>query len=60
MASKTEKSGGIGFFGLLAILFIGLKLTNHIDWSWWCVLAPLWLPSSIVFLILSLIALTTK
>jgi hypothetical protein len=30
-----------GFFGLLTILFIGLKLTNHIDWSWFWVLSPL-------------------
>jgi hypothetical protein len=29
---------------LLLILFIGLKLTNHIDWSWWWVLSPLWIP----------------
>ena len=34
--------GGVGFLGLLALLFIGLKLTGHIDWSWLWVLAPLW------------------
>lgn len=44
MAIKTSKTGGTGFLGLLAILFIGLKLTGNIDWSWWWVLAPLWLP----------------
>ena len=33
---------GIGFPGLLALIFITLKLTGHIDWSWWWVLAPLW------------------
>jgi len=33
---------GIGFTKLLAILFIGLKLSNQIDWSWWWVLSPLW------------------
>lgn len=38
----TASSSGIGFFGLLAILFIGLKLTGHIDWSWFWVLSPLW------------------
>ena len=32
------------FADLLAILFIGLKLTNEIDWSWWLVLLPFWLP----------------
>jgi uncharacterized protein (DUF983 family) len=36
-------AGGIGFFGLLTILFIGLKLTDYIDWSWWWVLSPLWI-----------------
>lgn len=36
------------FFGLLAILFIGLKLTGYIDWSWWWVLAPLWGPAVFV------------
>jgi len=33
-----------GFPGLLTLLFIGLKLTNYIDWSWLWVLSPLWLP----------------
>lgn len=33
---------------LLTILFVALKLTNHIDWSWLWVLAPLWLPITIV------------
>lgn len=28
---------------LLAVLFIGLKLTNHIQWSWLWVLSPLWI-----------------
>jgi ATP/ADP translocase len=36
--------GGIGFFGLLAIVFITLKLIGIIDWSWIWVLAPLWCP----------------
>ena len=29
---------------LLTLLFVGLKLTNYIDWSWWWVLAPIWMP----------------
>lgn len=37
-------SNGINFFGLLQILFIGLKLTGHIQWSWAVVLCPLWIP----------------
>ena len=42
-SKSSSSSGGIGFCGLLTILFIGLKLTNHIDWSWWWVLSPLWI-----------------
>jgi hypothetical protein len=44
MAESSSASGGIGFTGLLAILFIGLKLGGVIDWSWWWVLSPLWIP----------------
>ena len=33
----------IGFIGLLTVLFIGLKLTGLIDWSWWWVLCPIWI-----------------
>jgi hypothetical protein len=44
MANQSNtNSGGIGFLGLLTILFIGLKLTGYITWSWWWVLSPLWL-----------------
>lgn len=52
---QQQASGGIGFFGLLAIVFITLKLTGHIDWSWWWVLAPLWGP---VALVLSMVLVT--
>ena len=36
--------GGIGFFGMLGIVFITLKLMGYIEWSWLWVLAPLWIP----------------
>lgn len=35
---------GIGFFGLLAVVFITLKLCRVIDWPWLWVLAPIWGP----------------
>ena len=46
----------IGFAGLLAILFITLKLTGVIAWSWLWVLSPLWIPLSIaaIFIIFAL------
>ena len=49
--TKTTASGGIGFGGLLTVLFIGLKLTNYIAWSWWWVLSPLWIPLALVAVI---------
>ena len=49
----TLKGLGIGFSGLLTILFIGLKLTGVITWSWWWVLSPLWITAIIVLVILA-------
>ena len=54
MATETQ-SGGIGFFGLLTILFIALKLTGFIDWSWWWVLAPMWMPIVLIIVIILLL-----
>ena len=41
-SSSSSSSGGVGFVGLLTIVFIFLKLADFIDWSWWWVLSPLW------------------
>ncbi len=45
MSRRTEagSNGGIGFVGLLTILFIGLKLTGYIAWSWLWVISPIWI-----------------
>jgi len=42
--SDTRSTGGIIFTGLLTIVFIVLKLTKVIDWSWLWVLSPIWIP----------------
>ena len=52
--SKSASSGGIGFAGLLTVLFIGLKLTGAIAWSWWWVLSPLWIGWASVLLIVAI------
>jgi hypothetical protein len=57
---KVNNTGGIGFFGLLTLIFITLKLTGYIDWSWWWVLAPLWIPIVLIFAILTFIFFITK
>ena len=52
MSSSNGSSGGIGVVGLLGVVFITLKLTNFIDWSWWWVTAPFWIPFALVVVIL--------
>jgi hypothetical protein len=47
MSESNKTSGGIGFCGLLAIVFITLKLTKVIGWPWIWVLAPVWIPAAI-------------
>lgn len=46
--SDNKSSGGVGFTSLLLLAFIILKLTHFIDWSWWWVLSPLWIPLGLV------------
>lgn len=59
MAASTSSASGsdIGFVGLLTILFIGLKLTNYIEWSWWWVLSPIWITAIILMSILSIVGI---
>lgn len=42
MQKTVYVSNGIGVFGLLGVLFVGLKLCDVIDWSWWLVTLPFW------------------
>ncbi len=52
---SDSSSGGIGFTGLLTIVFIILKLTSVIAWSWWWVLSPLWISLVILLVCVSII-----
>jgi hypothetical protein len=60
MASKNSSSG-LSLAGVLFIVFLILKLTGNIDWSWWWVTSPLWIPIalavSIFFVVLIVIVL---
>lgn len=42
MENTSSSSSGIGFFSLLGVTFIVLKLIGIINWSWWWVTLPLW------------------
>lgn len=51
MSEKKSSSGGVGFIGMLTLLFIGLKLTGYIAWSWIWVLSPIWILICLVIFI---------
>lgn len=55
MGNEKSTSKGIGFFALLGLLFIGLKLAGFINWSWWWVLLPLYGGIGIVVVILLIV-----
>ena len=57
---NNSKKGGIGFVGLLTILFIALKLLGKISWSWVWVLAPTWIPIVIALIILIITLIVGK
>ena len=52
MSNSSSSSSGIGFFGLLGVAFIVLKLMEVISWSWWLVLLPIYGPAALVSVIL--------
>jgi hypothetical protein len=44
MESKSNSGTGLSLSAVLFIVFLVLKLTGNIDWSWWWVTSPLWIP----------------
>lgn len=58
MSNSTNADTNIGgyvYVGILQILFIGLKLTGYIDWSWWWVLSPIWI--TMIIIVLAIVAI---
>lgn len=55
--SEESKSSGLGILAVLQIVFLVLKLTGLIDWSWWLVLVSLWadIGLGLLFIILAFI-----
>ena len=42
---------GLGTCSVLFIVFLVLKLTDNVDWSWWWVTAPIWIPWSVIIVL---------
>ena len=57
---SSVAGGGIGLGTVLFVVFLILKLCNVINWSWWWVTAPLWMPFALgvaIFIIVMIIIL---
>jgi hypothetical protein len=52
--NKSSSGTGISITSVLFIVFLVLKLTNNINWSWWWVTSPLWIPIALFMSIISL------
>lgn len=55
MKSKKSYGNGLGFGTVLFLIFMTLKLTGNIAWSWWWVAAPIWIPVVAVVVILAVV-----
>lgn len=57
---ESKSSGGIGFAGLLTIVFIVLKLIGRISWSWVWVLSPMWIGALLIPVFMLILILLSK
>lgn len=57
---ENESNGGNGVLSILLIAFVILKLCHVIDWSWWWVFSPIWIPFILLIIIIILIYYFTK
>ena len=57
--NSNSRRGGIGFVGLLQIVFIVLKLVGVIDWKWIWVLSPIWIDTLLYIAIIIIIKIIT-
>lgn len=55
--NSSKGSAGMGLGGILLVVFIVLKLTNLIDWSWWWVLSPMWIGLLMIVVVVFLVVL---
>ena len=57
---NKETNGGLGLGMILFLIFMTLKLTGNITWSWWWVASPLWIPILLVMGVIALAVLLRK
>jgi hypothetical protein len=55
--ANNNTSNGLGLGTVLFIVFLILKLTGTIDWSWWWVTSPLWIPLALGVVVMGIMGL---
>ncbi len=55
MKDKNVRNSGMGFISVLTLMFVVLKLTNNISWSWIWVLSPIWISLILIALVFGII-----
>jgi hypothetical protein len=61
--TQHQLSWGTPFVFLTTLVFLVLKLTHYIDWNWWWIFAPLWIPIAVALVIIiiwAIILIITK
>lgn len=57
MANSKVETSGVSLTTVLVLIFTVLKLTNNIDWSWWWVFSPYWIPIALAAICLASICI---
>jgi hypothetical protein len=52
---ERYSTDGMGLGSVLLVVFVVLKLTDNIDWSWWWVLSPIWIPLCLVIVLAAVV-----
>ena len=60
MDNNKSTNNGIGFTGLLTLVFIVLKLCGVVTWSWWWVLSPIWISIGVCAMLLIIMFFIVK
>lgn len=55
--ATTKVQGSFPFLSILCLIFITLKLTEYIAWSWLWILAPIWIPISIILVVFVIVGM---
>lgn len=58
--ANNNSTNGIGMPAILFLIFLVLKLTGYIDWSWWWVTAPMWAGLLILLIVLVIVFIAKR